>query len=172
MDITYLSEKNLRIKGKQATLSINLPEGKAKSISDAVLLLGMSRTSDFFQEELGVVIEGPGEYEIKGTKITGFKTGDEVMYTVMVDGMSVFVGNVSSADKMKEKLHEHHVAILFADDALSQAVMGVLNASVLIFVGSKTEDNAKAFDKQMTKVGKYSVTKDKLPQETEFVFLG
>ena len=172
MEVAFINEKNLRIKGKQGVLTTNLPAGKGKLASDALLLLGMERTSSFTHEDSGVIIQGPGEYEIKGTKITGFKTDEEVMYTVTIDGLSVFVGNVTSATKTKDKLHEHNIAILFADDVLNQTVMGVLNADVLIFTGAKTEENAKAFDKTFQKIGKYAITKDKLPAETEFVFLG
>ncbi|HYK08796.1 MAG TPA: hypothetical protein VEW42_04840 [Candidatus Eisenbacteria bacterium] len=172
MEIAYLSEKNVKIKGKQVTLVTALPEGKNKVTSDAVLLLGAQRSSEFTHSELGIVFQGPGEYEVKGTKITGFKTGEEVMYTVNVDGMSLFVGNVSSAEKAKDTLHEHDVALLFADEVLSQATMGVLNARIIIFVDGMSLENAKAFDKEGAKVNKYAVTKDKIPAETEFVFLG
>lgn len=172
MEIAYIAENILRLKGKQVTLLTNLSQGKSKTPSDGVLLLGKNRDTTFFREETGVIFQGPGEYEIKGTKITGFKVDEDVMFTVHMDGMSVFVGNISSSLKMKDKLHEHDIAVLFADEVLSQAVMGVLNASALIFTGEKSEENAKVFDKPMSVVGKYAVTKDKLPSETEFVFLG
>jgi len=147
-------------------------DAKGKQAGDATLLTGTLTTPEFFSPDTGVVFEGAGEYEVKGTKITGFRGGEEVMYTVTLDGMSVFVGTVTSTEKVKDKLHEHDVAILFANDVLSQGVMGVLNANVFIFVGEKEDENAKAFGKEATKVSKYAVTKDKLPAEKEFVFLG
>lgn len=171
MEIAYLSEKNVRIKGKQVTLVTQLSE-KSKTPSDAVLLVGKETSPTFISEAVGVVFQGAGEYEIKGTKITGFKVEDEVMYTVQLDGISLFVGDVSSALKMKDKLHEHDVAICFANDLLSQNVMGVLNARVFLFVDGMAEENAKAFGKEFVPVNKYAITKDKLPAETEFVFLG
>lgn len=171
MEIVYVSENVVRLKGKQVTLVTNFLEGKTKTPSDGVLLLGTLRSPEFFKEESGIIFQGPGEYEVKGTKITGFKVEEEVMYTVHMDGMSIFVGNVSSSLKMKDKLHEHDIAVLFADAELSQAVMGVVNARVLVFSGEKSQDNAKAFDKPFVTTGKYVVTKDKLPSETEFVFL-
>ncbi len=172
MEISYITPTNVRIKGKQVTLVTNLPAGKSKTPADGSLLLGTEQSKEFFTEESGIIFQGPGEYEVKGTKITGFKIDEEVMYTVTMEGMAVFVGNVTSAVMFKEKLHEHDVAVLFANDVLSQTVMGVINARVLIFVGEKAEENAKAFDKPHAIVGKYVVTKDKLPQETEFIFLG
>lgn len=172
MEIAYINEKNIKLKGKQVTILINLPEGKAKQQADTVLLLGKERTTDFFAGDSGIVFQGPGEYEVKATKITGFKVDEEVMYTITLDGISIFIGNVSSAEKIKDTLHEHNIAVLFANDVLSQATMGVFNASVLVFTGEKSLENAKAFDKEVAPVGKYAITKDKLPSETEFVFLG
>src|SRR5260221_6667515 len=163
MEIAYISERNAKIKGKQVTLVTDLPEGKNKIVSDGVLLLGAKRSPEFLSTELGIIFQGPGEYEVKGTKITGFKTGEEAMYTVTLDGISLFVGNVSSAEKMKDKLHEHDVALLFCNEVLSQATMGVINARVLIFMGEKDSETAKAFGKEGTVAAKYVVTKDKLP---------
>ena len=172
MEITYIDEKNVRIKGQQVSLTTQLPAGKVKTPTDAVILLGTNRSTEFFDTDAGVVFQGSGEYEVKGTKITGFSAGEEVMFTVRLDGLSVFVGQVTGAMAMKDKLHEHDIAVLIADDVLSEAVMGMLSARVFVFLGEKSDENAKAFEKTVTKVGKYVVTKDKLPAETEFVFLG
>lgn len=172
MEIAYITPTNVRIKGKQITLVTNLPTGKSKTPADATILLGKERTTEFVKEDTGIIFQGPGEYEVNGTKLTGFKADDEVMYTVVVDGMNIFVGNITSAVQFKDKLHEHNIAVLFANDVLSQAAMGMLGASVLVFIGEKAEENAKAFGKQYAVVGKYTVTKDKLPSEPEFVFLG
>ncbi len=173
MEIAILNGNGLRIKGKQATLVVDPGETKGKVTADATLLLGVSQTSRLFQEDLGVVFQGPGEYEVKGIKITGFKAEGETMYTLTVDGLSVFVGKVTSSIKAKDKLHEHDVAVLFADEVLPQATMGLLNPSAIVFYGEKTADNTKAFGKEaVAPTNKYTTSKDKLPQETEFVILG
>lgn len=172
MEFAYISENSVRIKGKQVALTTNLLGAKSKVVSDAVLLTGKEHATEFFNTDLGVVLQGPGEYETKGTKITGFAVEEDTMYTVTLEGLAIFVGNVTSADKAKDKLHEHDVAILFADEVLSQNVLGILNARIVIFVDGKAEENAKAFGKEYAKTSKYAVTKDKLPSETEFIFLG
>ena len=145
---------------------------KTKVPVEATLLVGKERSTELSEEATGVLFQGAGEYEVRGTKITGFSMENGVMFTIHIDNLNVFVGTVSSAVQAKDKLHEHDMAILFADEVLGQTTMGILNASVLLFVGEKAEENAKAFDKPFQTVGKYTVTKDKLPQETEFVFLG
>lgn len=173
MEIAYLSGNGLRIKGKQATFVVDPQDTKGKITGDATLLLGTSQTTKLFSEELGVVFQGPGEYEVKAVKVTGFRAEGETMYTLSIDGLSVFVGRVSSSMKAKDKLHEHDIAVLLADDVLSQATMGLLNPNAIVFYGEKASDNTKAFGKEdALAANKYATTKDKLPQETEFVILG
>lgn len=171
MEIAILPGNSLKIKGKQATLLVD-PGEKNKTISDGTLLLGTRTSTVLFNEELGVVLQGAGEYEVKGMKITGFRVEGDVMYTVSVDGLSVFVGKVTSAIKAKDKLHEHDVVVLQSDEVLTQATLGVFNAHVTLFYGEKAVDNMKAFGKESTPaVNKYATSKDKLPTESELVLL-
>lgn len=173
MEIAFLPGNSLRIKGKQATLIVDPSDPKGKVTGDGALLLGASQTPHVFREDVGVIFQGPGEYEVKGVKITGFKAEAELMYTINIDGLIVFVGKVSTSVKAKDKLHEHDVAVLFADEVLPQATMGLLNPRVILFYAEKAEENPKAFGKEaVAPINKYVTTKDKLPQETEFVILG
>ncbi|HEX7042422.1 MAG TPA: hypothetical protein VF189_04170 [Patescibacteria group bacterium] len=173
MEIALLPDNGLKIKGKQVTFVVDSLSAKGKLSADAVLLLGTSQTKDLFSEGLGVVFQGPGEYEIKGAKVTGFRAEGETMYTLSIDGVSVLVGKVTSAAKAKDKLHEHDVAVLMADEMLPQAIMGVMNPSVVSFYGEKAVENTKSFGgENITPVGKYVTTKDKLPSEKELVVLG
>lgn len=172
MEIAVFSG-GIRIKTKQATLFVELLEEKVKNPVDATLLLGTNQTKQLFSENLGVIFQGAGEYEVKGVKITGFRAEGDVMYTLSADGMTVFVGKVTSALKAKDKLHEHDMALFIADEVLTQATMGQLNGTVLVFSGEKAGENMQAFGKEaVTPINKYSLTKDKLPSETEFVLLG
>ena len=169
MEISSI-DPGIRIKGKQIVLTTFI--GKSKTPSDAVLLVGEEHVTTFFDRDSGVVFQGDGEYEVKGTKITGFSANGKSMYTVRLEGMSIFVGPVSGAMSMKDKLHEHDVVILLSDDVLSETVMGIFNAKVFLFYGEKAIDSMKAFEKTSPAVNKYVATKDKLPAETEFILLG
>lgn len=171
MEIAYVDTTSIRIKGKQVLLLVN-PSAKNKVPVDATVLTGSQKLTTFFGNDSGVLFQGSGEYEVKGTKVTGFTSNNDAMYTVMIDGVSIFVGTVTAATAAKDKLHEHNVAVLFADSVLGQTTMGVLNPSVILFLGEQAEENAKTFGKEFQKVGKYATTKEKLPSETEFVFLG
>lgn len=162
---------SLRIKGKQVTLLVGNPNEKIKNPVDALLLLGNESTKTLFSDMYGVAFQAPGEYEVKGAKITGFSAESDVMYTVSLDGLSVFIGKISSSLKAKDRLHEHDIAVLQSDETLSQAALGFLNPRGIVFYGTKATENLKAFGKDIPAASKYLVTKDKLPQETEFVLL-
>ncbi len=172
MEVSSISQRSVKIKGKQVIFLVNPEEGKNKISADASLLLGTTRSQYFFHEDGEVIFQGAGEYEVKAAKTTGFKVENETMFTISLDGMSVFVGNSSSCMKAKDKLHEHDIAIIDADDVLSQTSLGFLSAKVIIFFGDKLEENAKAYGKELQKTTKYTITKEKLPQEVEFIFLG
>lgn len=74
MEITYLGDRSFRIRGKNATVVT----GKFPDVS-------------------GKVIEGPGEYEIKGVSIIGIPGGDEnTIYVYEMDGLRLAdLGNLN-----------------------------------------------------------------------------
>lgn len=173
MEIAVVSPKSIKIKTKQALLFAGEQlESKFKTPADATLILGNEPIPQFFSEENGVVMQGAGDYEVKAVKITGSRIEKQVMYTISADGLSVFVGKVSTATLAKDKVHEHDVAILDADETVAQSVVGLLNASAIVLYGEKADESAKAIGKEAATTNKYVVTKDKLPSETEVILLG
>lgn len=172
MEIAVVSPKSIKIKTKQSLLFAGEQlESKVKNPADATLLLGDTTSPHFFSEENGVVFQGAGEYEVKAVKITGSRIEKQVMYTISADGLSVFVGKVSTATLAKDKVHEHDVAVLEADEVVAQSVIGLLNASAIVLYGEKAQESAKAIGKEAATASKYAVTKDKLPSETEVTIL-
>ena len=94
------------------------------------------------------------------------------VYTLVVDGVEIILGKISSLEKMQHKLKEQHVVIAYADLVSNVSFVTSLARNVIIFYG----DQAKAFASSIGKTNmvaqaKYSVTHDKLPQEVEFVVL-
>lgn len=173
MEIAIQNGNTVRIKGKVANFLINPDASKVKIPADGALLMGDNKTSEFFQENLGVVFQGAGEYEVKGAKVTGVRVESDTVYTISIDGVSVYVGKASTTTKAKDKLHEHDLVLLEADEVLTQAVMGQLSPRVSLFYGEKAVETLKSFGKEGIEVSsRYSVTKDKLPTETTFVLLG
>ncbi len=173
MDVALISPDSVKIKTKQALFVVGSFDEKAKFAPNATLLLGNTQTTTLFSENYGVVFQGPGEYETKGVKVTGFQSENQTMYTVSADGLSIFVGKISSSLLSKDTLHEHDIAILSCDEIINQSIMGFLNAHVIIFYGEKTNECIKVIGKEVgSSVGKYAVVKEKLPSETEVVMLG
>ena len=102
MDITYLSNGSIRISGKSASLVCDPVQGGKKSNADITLLTSTLLDSDAAG---GMLIDGPGEYEVKETLITGVPVRlhvDEVgfmgvAYHINMDGITaVFLGNIDA----------------------------------------------------------------------------
>src|SRR6185437_5883754 len=102
MEIAFLQKSGLRIKGKTATF-VASPEGSVAA--NAILLLRPN--VDFVSEE-AVILQGAGDYEIGGVKITGLRNEKGVLYSMNIDGMDVVVGSIALLSAMQHKLKEHN----------------------------------------------------------------
>jgi hypothetical protein len=168
MEIAILAKDSLRIKGKQATLVVDPME---KASYSAALLVRLS-PDDVKPAEEGVIISGPGEYEIGGVKITGLRAEKDLVYSMSVDGVDVLVGRIRTIEKLQQKLKEHHIVVAYEDEIRDAAFITGIATNVVIFYGEKGREIAKAFGKENIKeMNKYSVTREKLPTEVETVIL-
>ncbi|HSW97159.1 MAG TPA: hypothetical protein VLF89_05020 [Candidatus Saccharimonadales bacterium] len=173
MEITTLSESAVKVKGKQATFAINPITSKTKITASAAVFFERLTTAldlKHFEEE-PLVIQGPGEYEVGGIKFSGNRVGELFTYRITVDGLDILSAKTSSLPKSKEAT-EYDILLLEADNLADQSVITALNASVIIFYGEKKEENAKAMGREEgSAVSKFSVTREKLPTETQIVTL-
>lgn len=107
MEITHLGHSSFRIRGKQVTLvtdpfdtemlGIKFP----KVTADVVTVSHNHQDHNFTKVVEGefIVISGPGEYEVKGAKITGVAAyhdgsqgadrGKNTVYRIQIDGISI-----------------------------------------------------------------------------------
>lgn len=108
MEITYLGMNAVKLSGKSISVLCDpAPKsaglGDVKGIIDATLLTSVGQETP---AKPGMVIDGPGEYEVKGAMITGAparlhidaeeKGNQATIYAVQVDGITVgFLGNVA-----------------------------------------------------------------------------
>lgn len=172
MEVTTLAEKGVKIKGKAAIFGVNPVGGRAKNVVDAVILVDRTiPTSSLNVEDNPVVFNGPGEYEVKGIKLTGLGKNGEIAYLGKIDNIDTFIIKASAAAKGKDLLKECQVAIIEADMEIEESVIASLNANVIVLFGEKVEEVAKALGKTPNKTAKYVITKDKLPSELEVVIL-
>ena len=125
MDITYLGAGSVKLSGRNLNvISDPIAAGKA----EVVTVSGPAAEGHDWPHAPGtMVVDGPGEYEIKGAMITGIPAQlniDEAghrgtAYSILIDGVNVVVaGNVSG------KLDEDHVEALGQVDVLVVPVGG------------------------------------------------
>jgi hypothetical protein len=169
MEISLLSKTSLRIKGKRSVIAIDPQD---KTTSNAAILLSMPRAKANTYDAETVIINGPGEYEIGGIKIKGTVSGNDVIYFLSVDGISILIGKIESLDKMQQKLQENNIVLALSDMVLPASFLTSLASNALIFYGEKAFEISQSFGKNDLKpIQKYITTLDKLPQEMEAVLL-
>lgn len=168
MEIALLPKNSLRIKGKKAVFAVD-PMDKSEPAAAIVL------TRPLDQLSLGpntVVVNGPGEYEIGGTKMTGTRIDGEVVYNPKVDGVDIILGKLTSLEKLQHKLKEQNIVVAYVDAAINASFITSLASNVIILYGEHAKELASSFGKDnITTVSKYSATIDKLPQEVETMIL-
>lgn len=179
MEVALFPNNTLRIKGKRASLVVDPKKGGQKQSADAILLLqnkdfDPSRVSDY-----RVIVADPGEYEVGGIKMTGV-TGDngtlpagrQVFYNLNVDNLDMILANTSSLSKFKELITEPKVAILNADSEIDLETITAIEPKVVVLYGQYSHSAVKALGKVGVSASKKFVqTSDKLPQESQVVWL-
>ena len=167
MDFAILTENGIKLKGKQSVILIDSSSARAKVPADAILQLLQQNAS----EDQTLIIQGPGEYETKGTKITGTRTDKDMWYEIVMEGVDILIGRATTITRAKDKLRDFDVALIYADDVISQQALGVISPSVFITYGEKAKETITSLGKENGEVNKYTTTKDKLPSEMEIVLL-
>lgn len=167
MEIAIVNKTSLRIKGKTATFTVNPHEATganaALMLDDAIYLLSTEET---------VVLQGPGEYEVGGVKITGTRADKGVYYSMNMEGLDIVVGKIDTLSSAQHKLKEHMVVISLCDEQADAAFLTSLALNAVLFYGEKAEETAHGFAKENVKqMNKYSVALNKLPTEVETVLL-
>jgi L-ascorbate metabolism protein UlaG (beta-lactamase superfamily) len=190
MEIQYLGQSCFKIKGKAASIITDpykFKESKVKLPSGEVHIVTVS-SADIdrdIKEIEGSPLElpGPGEYEVRGVRVLGISTAEkDVKNTVFIydiDGVSVLhTGNLNRklTDKEVEAMGDIDILIVPTDKDFVSEVVSMTEASIVIPMYSSKED-LTAFFKKVGKADvsealpKLSTTKDKLPEETQFIVL-
>lgn len=170
MEISNVSADCIKLKSKQASIIVDPISLRGKVEGDAIILFKSQESGDFSKVEgYRLVIDGPGEYEVSGIKILGSKSGKDLMYQFSIDNVDVMLVLASSVEKAKDKLSSHQILLLCADGVVSMSTVATLEPRVVVVYG---ENASKIEDAEgVTKAGKYSTTKDKLPEKMEVILL-
>ena len=168
MEISLLSQSAVKIKGKSATFVVN---PQTATPANAVLSLVPGADMKVESEE-SILLNGSGEYEIAGVKITGLRNEKSVLYTMHLDSLDVIVGPIALLAAMQNKLKEHNVVIVSCDEVADAAFLTTLAINAVLFYGEKAQEVAQAFEKEKLKqMNKYATSLSKLPTEMETVLL-
>ncbi|HSA83724.1 MAG TPA: hypothetical protein VLF20_02450 [Patescibacteria group bacterium] len=170
MEIALLPKSGIRIKGKKATIAVDSTD---KVVYEAVLALAKSAEEVIVPDE-SVLIFSVGEFEVGGIKITGIRSeAGRMIYSALVDGISILIGGLNALEKTHSKLQEHDIVVVDCEEEGSSSFVASLASNVVVFYGPHAAITSSAFGKDAVKIqNKYSNTKDKLPIELETVLLG
>ena len=173
MDISLLNKGTLKIKGKNATIVIDPRLESPKTEADAIVLLRNSKKEISSKiENPRVTIDGPGEYEIGGIKISSFRVDGSLIYDFNVDGIRILLGDPNALGKAHEKISSCQIALLNVSQDFDQSVISTLEPSVAILYGEAAEESVKKLGLNIkSKTSKYSVASEKIPEEFEAVIL-
>lgn len=175
MEMILFSPDCIRIKGKSASFVIDPTVAmKVKTQADAILLL--TKHADFSSskvEEYRVIIGSIGEYEVSGAKITGFKTGSSIAYSISLDDIDILLIASSDLPKLKESSKDYKMIILYANELVEAPFITVLVPSLVVLYGEKAEEILKILGKEtVVKSQKLIVKKEQLLEEMEVAVLG
>ncbi len=174
MEVAKITTNSVRIKSKLGVFAIDPIDTKGTLEADAVLFLNRTLTQqDINAESSIVIINGPGEYEIKSVKFTGVGRGNLIAYFGKFDSIDTFVVKASTLNIAKEVSRECQIAIIEADVIVEQSAVAATNASIIIFYGDKSMESVAALGKSdIAPVNKFSISRDKLPTEVQVVVIG
>ncbi len=126
MDITYLGGGSVRLVGKHLSLVCD-PLVKTNAKADVVTLSSIGEQFEHGVVMGAMVLDGPGEYEVRGATITGVPARLHIddsgqrgtVYSIVIDGVNVVVtGNIAG------KLDEDEMESLGQVDVLVVPVGG------------------------------------------------
>ncbi len=172
MDVTLLSENSIKIKGKKASLIVDPQAKTPKNTADIILSL-KGEIDPSRVDEYRLIIDDDGEYEVGSVKVTGQSKGDlGIFYNINIDNIQVIIAKVSTLEKLTDTGSEAEVAILNVDSVLNEAIVASLESKIIILYGEKVNEGIKALGKNdLVPTKKLSIVKEKLPEETQIVWL-
>ena len=170
MEITLLDKNSIRIKGKKTTLVV---DPKTKTVGDCVLILHDTDSGLASQVEGSrLVVQGPGEYEVGGTKISALKRGEELLYIITIDSVALCLAKSDAMQKSQEAIQECSIAVFLADELIAESLVAAVSPKIAVVYGEKALESTKAFGKEIAPVNKIQISAEKLPEEMQVVVLG
>jgi len=171
MEVSVLGKNSVRIAARNVTFVSDPMAGAGKKATADVSLI---TTAEPNESAAGLIIDGPGEYEVKGAMITGFPVGEGTAYVVHTDngtaGLLTNVAETLSAEAL-EQLSELDVLFIAAE---GHELIGKLEPKYVIPLGGG--ESLKKFLDEMSAtsvepVAKLKVSSRDIPEETTVAVL-
>jgi hypothetical protein len=184
MEISQYGKDSILIRGKKETVWFNPRKGDIDTtVGGARVIIFENAESNFLglDSKSGVVIWGPGEYEVAGIEIWGTRIGEAgVMYVLQFEGTKVgwlSTLDMEITDKKKEKLSECDLLIVPGLGEIKdvwEKTKG-LGESYLLITGLSAENQKKLLDladrEDLAPMEKLIISSENLPEITEVVLL-
>lgn len=166
MEIALL-EGGIKLKGKVASIAIN----SSKDLTSYQAFLSLMKLEKLPKGEI-LMIDGAGEYEISGIKISAVGSDQDVVYTLTIDSVVVTVGTLTALEKLHSKLPESHVLVVDAVADGNPAFVSSISTNAVVFTGMFGKTVAEKVAKTgLLEMNKYQIASDKLPTEMQTVLL-
>lgn len=172
MEISLLTNNILKIKGRKIGIAVDpVSSLSVKTSAQVALSLSEERISTAKLENTILVIEGSGEYEVEGTKISVSGQRGKLSYDLRVDALRIFLTAKDNLDKNQFENTNYDLVILRVDSASKDLVISFDLPSCLVLYGQQALDQAKNLGKEdAVAVNKLQVKE--APQKMEITVLG
>jgi hypothetical protein len=172
VDISIIEGKSIKLKSKQAIFVVDPAIKMPKIASDAIILLDGYNDVDVSRvTDSRIIINGPGEYEVSGVKISGTKTSGGTLYKLLIDDMIIILG--SAAEIKTEGFNNCQIAVVNTTNNFIESFVTTLEPKTSVLYGEKKIESARALGAEsVTPVAKVTIAKDKLPEKMEVAVLG
>jgi len=171
LDISVLGSNSIKIRTKRVSFVVDPVESISQTNADAVIVLGKETVDLARVSNYRVILQGEGEYEIEGVKISGIAAGEGFVYSIFADNMEIVLGRVSRLLGIQNKSLLSQIALLNVDGELKSLIANLEPRAVILY-GEKRLEGAKELGKDPNPISKVTVTREKLDKETEVVVLG
>ncbi len=174
MDISVLGQSSMKVKGKKSSIIINPTPLMQKTDAEAVLFLkessdeGISKVAGY-----RIVVKGPGEYEVSGTKISAISVDGQLVALLDVDNVKVLLGEGGSIEKVHDKIENCNIVVVGANDDFNHGFLPSIEPNVVLIYGQNKEQVGKSLGKDSPeKTSKFSASADRLPEDLQVFLLG
>ncbi len=170
MEVSYLGKNSVRIAARNVTFVTDPQAGAGKKSTADVTLI----TEGVNEAAAGLVLDTPGEYEIKGMMVTGVPVGEGTAYVIQGDGGSVAILSDTTETLSAEALEQLSEKDVLFIAAAGYELIGKLEPKYVVPLGEGTE--LKKFIDEMggtttEKQTKLKITGRDVPEETTVVIL-